>query len=133
MFIQNLSPISQFQQRVVTLDSPELAFTDASTGATQWYWNFGEFLSPSNTSIIQNPSHIYSAVGKYETWLIVTSEYGCIDSTSIVIQVESPYSFYIPSAFTPDKDGLNEVFKPIGRGLDPKEYNMMIFDRHGEI
>ncbi len=128
-------PVADFtvQSDIVTLDNPDLAFQDASTNATSWYWNFGEFLSPSNTSIVQNPIHTYSAVGKYTTWLIVTSDYGCIDSTSIVIQVESPYSFYIPNAFSPDKDGLNEVFKPVGRGLDPSNFTMMIFDRWGQI
>ena len=128
-------PIADFTvpSDVVTLDAPELNPTDHSTGATSWYWNFGDVISSTNTSIVQNPTHTYTAVGKYDVWLIVTSEHGCMDSTSMVIQVESPYSFYIPSAFTPDKDGLNEVFKPVGRGLNPNEYTMMIFDRWGRL
>ena len=135
MVIVYPKPIADFTVTtdVVTLDQPELEFHDASTNAASWYWNFGDILSPSNTSIVQNPNHTYSAVGKYTTWLIVTSEYGCMDSTSMVIQVESPYSFYIPNAFSPDKDGLNEVFKPVGRGIDPSEYTMMIFDRWGRL
>jgi gliding motility-associated-like protein len=118
---------------VVTLDNPELVFHDQSFGADYWHWNFGDMLSGNNTSTLQNPKHTYSAVGKYITWLVVTTEHGCTDSTSKLITVESPYSFYIPSAFSPDKDGLNEVFVPVGRGVDRNEYHMIIFDRWGRL
>lgn len=128
-------PTAQFStpSEIVSLDNPELSFYDESTGGAFWFWNFGDFSSPNNTSILQNPTHKYGTVGYYTTWLVVTSEYGCMDSTHKVIYVENPFSFYIPSAFTPDKDGLNEVFRPYGRGLDPSEYTMMIFDRWGTL
>ena len=128
-------PTAQFStpSETVSLDNPELSFFDESTGGTFWLWNFGDFTSSENTSILQNPTHKYGTVGYYTTWLVVTSEHGCMDSTHKVIYVENPFSFYIPSAFTPDKDGLNEVFRPYGRGLDPSEYTMMIFDRWGTL
>lgn len=40
--------------------------------------------------------------------------------------------FYIPNAFTPDRDNLNESFKPILRCI-PEQYDFMIFDRWGEL
>lgn len=118
---------------LVSLDNPYLDFIDESTDADFWFWNFGNYASQSNTSILQNPTHTYTSVGHFTTWLVVTTEFGCTDSVHKVIQVESPFSFYIPSAFSPDKDGLNEVFKPYGRGIDPSEYTMMIFDRWGKL
>jgi len=40
---------------------------------------------------------------------------------------------YIPNAFTPNDDGLNEAFKPVFTGIDPNNYDFYIFDRWGNI
>lgn len=135
MVIVHPKPTANFRTPidVISLDNPDLDFYDESLGASFWFWNFGDFSSPENTSILQNPIHRYSAVGHYTTWLVATSEFGCKDSINKVIEVENPFAFYIPNAFTPDKDGLNETFRPYGRGIDPSEYTMMIFDRWGTL
>jgi gliding motility-associated-like protein len=39
---------------------------------------------------------------------------------------------YVPSAFTPDNDGLNEVFKPVVTGFEPDSYLFSVFNRWGE-
>lgn len=44
-------------------------FTDISTGATSWNWNFGD--SPASTSTQQNPTHIYTNPGTYNVTLSV--------------------------------------------------------------
>jgi gliding motility-associated-like protein len=42
--------------------------------------------------------------------------------------------FYVPNTFTPDNNGMNEVFLPIfTSGFDPYDYNLLIFNRWGEI
>lgn len=135
MVIVHPKPTANFRTPIdiISLDNPDLEFYDESSGASFWFWNFGDFSSPENTSILQNPIHRYSTVGHYTTWLVATSEFGCKDSINKVIEVENPFAFYIPNAFTPDKDGLNETFRPYGRGLDPSEYTMMIFDRWGTL
>jgi gliding motility-associated-like protein len=115
------------------MDNQIIDLKDESTGASNWFWNFGDYTSPENTSIIQNPTHKYSSVGKYTIWLVVSSDNGCMDSTYKYLYVENPYTFFIPNTFTPDKDGLNEVFRPYGRGIDPTDYTMMIFDRWGRL
>ncbi|PHX82164.1 MAG: hypothetical protein CK539_06000, partial [Flavobacteriales bacterium] len=65
-------------------------FIDNSTTAsgiiTGWSWNFGDPASaPNNTSILQNPSHVFSTAGTYNVTLIVTASNGC--TNTIVIQV----------------------------------------------
>ncbi|MBL7910068.1 MAG: gliding motility-associated C-terminal domain-containing protein, partial [Bacteroidia bacterium] len=40
---------------------------------------------------------------------------------------------YIPNAFTPDKNGRNDVFMPYGYGIKEDNYKMEIFDRWGEL
>lgn len=51
-------------------------FTDLSTNATSWFWDFGDNAS----STLQNPSHSYSETGYYTVCLTVTSELGCTDT-----------------------------------------------------
>ena len=47
--------------------------------------------------------------------------------------VEHVYLFYVPNGFTPDGDGLNDVFRAYGDGIDLSNYSMQIFDRWGEL
>jgi gliding motility-associated-like protein len=47
-------------------------FTDASTGATSWSWDFGD----GATDVTQNPSHTYAA-GNYTVKLTVKNTNGC--------------------------------------------------------
>jgi gliding motility-associated-like protein len=67
----------------------------------------------------------------YTVLQIVTNSFGCKDSIKHDIIINPGYTFYIPNAFTPNRDGTNEVFKGIGIGI--KSYTLMIFDRWGEL
>ena len=40
---------------------------------------------------------------------------------------------YVPNAFTPNGDGLNENFKPSLSGVDTEGYEFFIFNRWGEL
>ena len=40
---------------------------------------------------------------------------------------------YVPNAFTPDGDAFNQTFKPIITGIDIYDYELLIFDRWGEL
>ena len=59
-------------------------FTDNTTAAfgvvNSWKWNFGDFTSTNNTSILRNPTHTYPASNNYDVQFIVTSTKGCIDT-----------------------------------------------------
>jgi gliding motility-associated-like protein len=116
---------------IVTIDEGAITFYDESVGATIWNWNFGEYNLPENTSTEQSPIHIYETIGYFTVWQIVSTEFGCMDSTKRIVQVEAPFFFYVPNAFTPDSDGKNETFCPYGRGIDINGYSMEIFDRWG--
>ena len=97
-------------------------------------WNFGD--AHSNVNIVQNiddPTHDYTRSGHYTITLTATDMFGCVDSVKARVSVSVPYFFYIPSAFTPDGDGLNETFAPKGEGVDPDHYSMQIFDRSGVL
>ena len=62
---------------------------------------------------------------------IVKSQYGCADTTLSEVCVEMEYEFYAPNAFTPNGDGINEIFQPLGTGVSESDYEFYIFDRWG--
>ena len=61
-----------------------IQFTDITTAnygvINFWRWNFGDPISPTNTSSLQNPTHIYANTGRYDVTFIVQSSKGCIDT-----------------------------------------------------
>ncbi|PSR02270.1 MAG: hypothetical protein BRD50_07425, partial [Bacteroidetes bacterium SW_11_45_7] len=62
----------------------ELSFTDQSSGnPVSWYWDLGD----GDTASQPNPSHVYNASGTYKPQLIVTNAAGCVDTTSLQIEV----------------------------------------------
>lgn len=114
-----------FSPNPADLTQPTL-FTDASIGASQWFWNFGD----GNISNIQNPSFEFTSGGNYPIVLIVTSPDGCKDTTIAQLIIEDIFSLFIPSAFTPNEDESNPIFYAYGFGM--KTFKMEIFDRWGE-
>lgn len=111
---------------------PLVFFTDKSVDANVWNWYFGERNPANNTSFLQNPNHLYSEIGIFNPTLVVFSGYGCSDTATGKVTVEQNMTFYIPNAFTPNDDGKNSVFKPLGEGIDLKTFEMRIYNRWGE-
>lgn len=83
----------------------EIHFTDKSTGVgiTKWKWDFGD----GATSLIQNPSHVYTVAGVYSVSLVVTNSAGCTDTVNYpnLIVVPGPVGTF---TFTP-KTGCNPL------------------------
>jgi len=103
-------------------------FTDESTVTiATWSWNFGD----TKTSTLQNPTHSYNDAGLFDVMLAVSNQYGCVDTVRKTITIKEEFAFYVPNAFTPNGDGKNETFS--GVGTDIGDYEMLIFDRWGEL
>jgi gliding motility-associated-like protein len=108
-------------------------FVDLSSLAVEWEWDFGDPASISaNTSIYQNPTHMFSDSGTYNVQLIAISDHHCVDTVVKQIAIYPELLVYVPNAFTPNNDGLNDVFKPIMSGIDKSTYKLYIFDRWGQ-
>ncbi|MFN9800652.1 MAG: PKD domain-containing protein, partial [Bacteroidota bacterium] len=111
---------------------PEVTFTDASTGnPVLWEWQFGQngILGGSTD---QNTSFTFPALGGfYPVELVVTNEEGCADSITAVVGIVEFFSIYIPNAFTPDGDGVNDVLQVESTGLDESSFQIDVFDRWG--
>lgn len=104
----------------------------ASVGTIiSWHWNFDDLAYSS----FQNPEHIYYKAGVYHPQLFITTDEGCTDSISEIISVndcnnETGIFLYIPNSFSPNGDGINDVFTVMGENYS--EIEMSIFNRWGQ-
>ena len=66
-------------------------FSDLTTAdfgvPNKWDWNFGDFLSPTNTSTLKNPTHVYTSTGQYNVTFIVETSKGCIDTLTKILDI----------------------------------------------
>jgi gliding motility-associated-like protein len=105
------------------------ATLDGTTNGTNYYWYPGD----TNNSIL-DPFSLNTPVTPLVTttyYLYATSAFGCFNRDSVTVSVESYTLILLPSAFTPNDDGLNDVFR-IARYLNI-EYleEFAVFDRWG--
>jgi gliding motility-associated-like protein len=108
-----------------TIYEPIIQFINESSGATMWDWDLGDF----ETSILYEPEHIYPDTGTFVATQIAINQYGCRDTTSRIIRINGVTTTFIPNAFTPDGNSLNDIFSPKFYGI--VEFKMLIFDRWG--
>lgn len=105
-----------------------IQFTNTTTGDfTNVSWNFGD----GNFSNEENPLHTYASPGTYTVIQTVTFPGDCVYERVITLLIEKGYKLVMPTAFTPNDDGLNDFFRPVFVGLDNMELN--IYDTWGSL
>ena len=102
-------------------------FTDQSTGADFWLWNYDD----NEISTLKDTSHLYTKAGTYNIWLHVKNVHDCVDSVEHQLIVNPEWGYYVPNAFSPNGDGRNDFF--IGKGFNYTDFRMWIFDRWGNM
>jgi gliding motility-associated-like protein len=124
-------PVAQFTATptLASILDPLVVFTNQSSGATNWIWNFGD----STTSTDWAPSHAYESVGTFPVYLAVSNASGCTDTAWLDIVVNDYYTFYVPNAFTPNGSGNNDEFGPYFTNILAERFEFYIFDRWGNI
>lgn len=124
----------------VTVAPPVMAFagndTIAVTGVPHQLTGsggVGYLWSPSTN--LDNPftaTPMATITGDTRFYLQVTDFAGCIGRDTILLKVYDGPTYYVPNAFSPNGDGLNDIFRPIPVGISNTQY-FRIFNRYGEL
>ena len=110
----------------------EVHFQNLTVGATTFEWNFYN----AGESNMANPRWTFpdiETVTPYTVCLMAGNQYGCMDTLCQEVYVENVLQVFVPNTFTPDGDGLNDVFLPIVNGELDDSYRFWVFNRWGEV
>lgn len=126
----NPVPVAKFSS-VTDAFSTEVIFTNESGGASSFSWSFGD--SQDATSNGTSPKHTYPAIGSYTVTLVARNESGCADTCFSELALDPELTFYVPNAFTPNGDGLNDRFFPQGSKADIGDIRLQVYNRWGQL
>jgi gliding motility-associated-like protein len=102
---------------------------DPQTNLVFNQWSFGD----GQSSTEEQPKHDFNQIGTYSVQLTVTNEIGCADSYSSEVVAIEDYFVWTPTAFTPNGDGTNDIYKPILKNIIESSFELFIYDRWGKL
>jgi len=107
-----------------------IEFHNTSMGAYIVNWYFGD----GAESPEYDPIYTYPNAGLWPVTLTVWNNYGCKATKRDVVIVNDVFNVFVPNTFTPDGDGINEVFLPQISGKPfINKYTLRIYDRWGTV
>ncbi len=120
-----------FGPQPTTIFNPTINFNNQSIDNFLNTWIFDTL----GTSFETDPSFTFpgNEPGSYDVTLIVYNADGCSDTVTYSVIISDELLIYVPNTFTPDGDGINDYFMPVGNDIDPTKYQFYIFNRWGEL
>jgi len=115
---------------LTTLDEATIEFVNKSSyysNESELIWDFND----GSISAVSNPQHTFIKPGKYEVELNIINPNLCSDTHAERIIIEEGLKIYIPNAFSPNGDGINDEFKVAGLGIN--NFSIKIYDRWGSL
>jgi gliding motility-associated-like protein len=106
-------------------NEPSRFVSTSSPDAVRWDWDFGD----GQRSSEKNPTHQYIATGMYKVCQVVTNARSCKDTSCQPVEAIVAIQQDLPTAFTPNGDGVNDKF--LVRGFGITKMTLRIFNRQG--
>lgn len=126
-------PVADFtaDPQAATIDNPTIRFTDQTN--IPWSiieWDFGDGATASGDP---TPRHTYGAPGSYFVVMYTETEHGCWDRDTLEIGILEDIKIFVPNAFSPNGDGMNDCFSVGGTTGDIIEvFRVIIYSRWGQ-
>lgn len=131
--VANPKPEADFYFRperpVENVDLAEFNCVSKGEQLQTWNWYFTK--NDSYVGQGRSTSYVFEEAGSYQVAMVVTNRWGCSDTAVKSLLVLNDVKLFVPDAFSPNGDGLNDVFQPKGRGV--QKYNLTIYNRWGTL
>jgi gliding motility-associated-like protein len=124
------SPETAFSSdpEIITLNNSEnVSFINLTVDGTNYNW----FIGGNKFSQAKDISYSYSDTGCTKIKLIARNQNNCVDSVEKNVCVIEGFNFWMPNAFTPNTDNMNEVLIPKGTAWAEKNYSFEVYNRWG--
>ena len=104
-----------------------IQLNNQSLGATAFDWDFGD----QSFSQAIKTSHIYEQNAQYKVQLFAQNDFGCSDTMTQMTKLFHNNQFFVPNAFSPNGDQLNETIQI--HGINDEASSFKIYNRWGEL
>lgn len=108
---------------------PMVDFRNTSVGGNRLYWIIDGDSFPNDTMLRYE---FYEREDPFEAKLFVSTDDGCTDSTSVLLQYKEETIIHYPNSFSPDGNASNEEFLILSEGVNLDDFNLEIYNRLGE-
>ena len=109
------------------IEDPEFLFSNRSSGANRFQWH----INGMDSGVAINLRFVAGDTDLYRVLLRAFNSEGCWDTTALNLRVVQLFRVFLPNAFTPGNDALNELLEPGGTGID--KYCIKVYTRWGQL
>ncbi|MCH8317956.1 MAG: gliding motility-associated C-terminal domain-containing protein [Bacteroidetes bacterium] len=128
---QCFNPLAYVADTMMTFcEENTITFPNNSRRASTYEWDFGDPMALTDISTAEFPTYIYPNTGTYIVRLVANPGSVCTDTGYITINIKDCGIIYIPNAFSPNKDGDNDILFVRASGI--KNIKLFIYNRWGE-
>ena len=105
----------------------ELSLTNYSSNSIKNYWIFSSTEKDSSNYFVKT----YNTSGSYTVTQVAVGKNGCNDMSTYTFRISDSSGVILPNIFSPNGDGINDVFKPITRGISSMKG--WVYNRYGNL
>ncbi len=130
MIVINPVPEAEFNWEFIneSAEAPRVKFINLSDRAKEAKWTLG---NEGSNEI--NPELTFAKAGDFPVKLVVSNDYGCLDSIYQYVSIEEDFKLLAPDAFSPNNDGINDSFMPEALKLRDVNFKLTIYDNNKPI
>lgn len=110
----------QLSKKNINVRNNILSATITPETNVTYTWDMGDGTQLLGNNVTHNYNIDYS-LWKYPVTLTAVNEYGCVNDSTQMIDVD----FFVPNVFTPNEDGVNDIFMP--------DVKLEVYDRNGVL
>ncbi|MBK9637466.1 MAG: gliding motility-associated C-terminal domain-containing protein [Bacteroidetes bacterium] len=125
-------PVASFTYTSVASNGQfDVNFTCTTSNPDYITWIFGDTSIQGNISHLTNPTYTFPVAGTYDVILVIENFLGCSDTLIKKVAAGANNPAFIPTTFTPNGDGKNDIFRVRGEQFTLEV--MKIYDQWGTL